>query len=146
VDPWASDATVGGIGRRVEEFLEPRRLLTTKVHVVGPRYIDVSIRSRGRISHAHPREALRRGIEGRLRRFLDPLNGGAEGTGWPFGRAISTAEVYRQLHGIDGIEEITTVEFEVPDPSRLRRNAFGDAEVLLRPEELPRVGQVRFVS
>jgi hypothetical protein len=38
-----------------------------------------------------------------LARFYDPLRGGPDGTGWPFGRAVRAAEVLAALAAVGGV-------------------------------------------
>ena len=45
-----------------------------------------------------------------LNRFLDPLNGGPEYKGWPFGRDVYRSEILQvvdQVRGVDHVLELT---------------------------------------
>ncbi|WP_221352068.1 putative baseplate assembly protein [Streptomyces beigongshangae] len=74
--------------------LDEARLLTSEVFVRGPRYRDVTLRvdlsggpaDRARVSGV---------VTAALRRFLDPLVGGEEQEGWPFGEALRPSAVLR---------------------------------------------------
>ncbi len=91
-------------------YLNERRLLTTRLEVREPSYIPISARVR---LHPAP-EADRAKVEGdilsRLYRFLNPLTGGADGKGWPFGRDLFVAEVYQCLQGLANVQFIRSVE------------------------------------
>lgn len=98
----------------LETDLEPRRLLATHNHVVGPIYapIDGEI-----ILAAHEDilpEKLQVEILGVLNRYLDPLLGGSEGLGWPFGRSIYVSELYALLESINGVDYIGDLELSSP--------------------------------
>lgn len=47
-------------------------------------------------------EAVAEGI----RAYLNPISGGADGNGWPFGGALYKSELYQAAEGIEGVEFI----------------------------------------
>jgi len=132
----------------VADFLEGRRLLTTRVHVVGPRYVKVNIRVTLFLKPDGKDAEVRAGTATALQEFLDPLRGGADGQGWPFGRHVYTSEIYQlldRLPGVDYVQRSTDAHGNpVPelasdplDPGRLRFNASGGLEALqVHPDEL----------
>ncbi|MFD7712523.1 baseplate J/gp47 family protein [Streptomyces sp. NPDC059786] len=83
-----------GMLRAVAARLDEARLLTAEVFVRGPRYRDVALRvdlsgspaDRARVSAV---------LAAALRRFLDPLVGGEEQDGWPFGEALRPSALLR---------------------------------------------------
>jgi predicted phage baseplate assembly protein len=88
--------------------LDRHRLLTTEVHVIGPTYRRVAIRVDVVARADADVGEVRRALDERLTRYLDPLRGGADGTGWPFGGDISYSGLYRQVietAGVDGIRD-----------------------------------------
>ncbi|HJY82949.1 MAG TPA: hypothetical protein VKK81_17930 [Candidatus Binatia bacterium] len=94
----------------VRDQLEPMRLLTTRLHVVKPRYLWVSL---GAMIRTHPHasfeEVKNRAIE-KLERYFSPLpGGGPTGEGWPFGRAIYLSEVYKLLDEVEGVDYVQDV-------------------------------------
>jgi hypothetical protein len=109
----------------VRAFLEPRRLLTTQLAVVGPRYLSVEVRVRLVSASDQVEARLRRGVVEVVSRWLDPFQGGAEGTGWPFGRAVYVSELYELLEGIPGVDHVLGVELIPTDPDRLLRDGAG---------------------
>jgi hypothetical protein len=56
-------------------------------------------------------EALRE-----LFRYFDPLTGGPDATGWPFGRPVQTGEVYAVLQRLGGTELVDEVRLFAADP------------------------------
>jgi hypothetical protein len=138
--PWADERTVDAIRNTVREYLEPRRLLTSRLHVSGPRYVDVSLRLRIVVLAGSSKDAVGQAISRELSRLFHPLEGGPEGTGWPFGRSVYTSDVYRVVEAVDGVDYISAAEFDVADAARVRRSEFDEViEVRLWPEELVRV-------
>ncbi|GAA3818867.1 hypothetical protein GCM10023083_60380 [Streptomyces phyllanthi] len=74
--------------------LDEARLLTSEVFVRGPGYRDVTLRvdlSGGPADRVRVSTVL----TSALRRFLDPLVGGEEQDGWPFGEALRPSAVLR---------------------------------------------------
>ena len=116
--------------RRVKHFLDERRLLTTVVHVVRPRYIEVSITVEIIRKTSGSSETLKRAVEERLRRFLDPLLGGRSGDGWPFGRNVLKLDLYNVVEEIDGVDVVHRIRLHDED-----RKADVD-QVKLAPDEL----------
>lgn len=139
-NPWAEEETVQAIKERIKKYLEPRRLLTSKVHVVGPRYFDLGLRVSVELLPSFGPSGVLKSIREELERFFDPLRGGPQGSGWPFGRSVYVSDVYRQLEAVNGVDHVTAVKFDVHDPARLHGNELGeDVEAELRADELVRV-------
>ena len=49
-------------------------------------------------------DRLRAAIVKALDDFLDPLRGGPEGCGWPFGRDVYRSEVLQVIDGVQGVD------------------------------------------
>jgi predicted phage baseplate assembly protein len=133
---------------KTRQALEPARLLTTRVHTVGPRYVPVSCRiailpRRGTYAQALQEDAIQR-----LKLFLDPHRGGFDRKGWPWGRSVYLSELYQVLSEIAGVESVAPMrdaqgipldEIVVGSPhtNRVKRNQRGEIEAVeLQPDEL----------
>ena len=95
--------------RRVKGYLDARRLITTKVHVVKPRYLELSVEvviSR-RVSGSSDR--IKRDIRRELQRFLHPLLGGRDGHGWPFGRSVYKVDLFHVVERVEGVDFVERV-------------------------------------
>ena len=97
----------------VWKYLDGRRLLTARHHVVGPIYAPVTVAITAWARPGVPFEdppggdgepGLEQQVVAAVTRFLDPLEGGDAGTGWPFGRAVYVSELHRLLDGIEGLD------------------------------------------
>jgi hypothetical protein len=103
-----------GLLRTVQDFLEPRRLLTVHNPVVGPVYVPVQPRIvLARRPGVDP-EGLRQQARAAIEAFLDPLSGGGGldgggGTGWPFGRDVYVSELYQRLEALPGVDYVPDV-------------------------------------
>jgi len=89
---------------RVRKILEPARLLTTRVHVVKPRYIDFGVRITLVVPMSVQAEQVQKEAIKDLAEFFDPLLGGPRKTGWPFGRSLFVSEIYERLARLPGVK------------------------------------------
>lgn len=131
----------------VKQALEPARLLTTRIHIVGPKYLSLKCRVTIVPRRGTSAETLREAAIKRLKLFFDPREG-FDGKGWPFGRNVSVSDVYRVLSELPGIQSVMPVRDSsgvlldelVVDPSasgRIKRNNRGEVEaVALQVDEL----------
>jgi predicted phage baseplate assembly protein len=90
----------------VRRYLDERRLLTTALVIESPRYVWVSAQVHVQVKPRMDVVLVRGEIERRLYRFLNPLYGGPEGTGWPFGRDLFVADVYSLVAGVEGVDYV----------------------------------------
>jgi hypothetical protein len=98
-----------GLLRTVRRYLEQRRMVATWLHVTGPTYVVVAVRTRI-VAEAGFRAAdIVRRVGDALSAHFDPLTGGADGNGWPFGRDVYRAEILalvRRQRGVAQIQEL----------------------------------------
>jgi predicted phage baseplate assembly protein len=92
-DPGAVEA--------VRANLETARLLGTEIFVRGPTYRVVRLAVTPGATLADPAGLHRRLLDG-LRRYLDPLTGGADSQGWPFGEPVRPSELLGVAQGLAG--------------------------------------------
>ena len=128
---------------RVAAYLDERRLLTTRVQVTAAQRFRIGIRLRLVLeADATSAEVLTRATAALLR-WLDPLTGGPDGLGWPFGRPVYLSEIYGVLDALPGVDYVepsgALPEFEVAKPAeRLLLNDLGQIiAVRLAAQELP---------
>jgi predicted phage baseplate assembly protein len=102
---------------RLADRLDEVRLIGTQVLVEPPRYRGVTVVAR---LIARPRVHVGRVREDALDalyHFINPLaGGGPDGTGWPFGRAVRTGDVYTVLQRIRGVESVEDVRLFTANP------------------------------
>jgi hypothetical protein len=88
---------------RVREYLEPRRLLTTRIQVVGPRLFTIGVHVKFFLKHDAVQATVEKEVENRLRQFLNLEV-------WPFGRNVYVSEIYRLLDRIPGVDFVTKID------------------------------------
>lgn len=98
--------------RRVGRYLDERRLLTTVIHVVRPRYVDISLELKIVRATSGPSDRVKRQIDQNLRRFLHPLVGGRDGKGWPFGRSVYKVDLYHLVEEVEGVDFVESVTMQ----------------------------------
>jgi hypothetical protein len=99
-----------GLLRAVHGWLDRRRVLCTRLVVVGPEYLTIAVATRVRAKSGSDPERVRTDVEAALAAFLDPLRGGPAGRGWPFGRDVYRSEILQavdRVRGVDHVLELT---------------------------------------
>ena len=157
-DEHPLDRSASVVARALRGWLDERRTLTTQLHVVEPRYVpvrarmlvvlrpdvplraaaareaspDAALRAERKLqqdswSHLEdldPRRTLVRAVE----RYFDPVSGGRDGAGWPFGRSVYLSEIYQLLEDQEIVEYASTLQVCSTDPrARLLWNDHGEA-------------------
>ena len=96
--------------------LEARRVVGTRVVVEPPYYQGITVVAR---LTARPRtdpDELREEALEALYRYFNPLQGGPDSTGWPFGRPVQAGEVFGVQQGVGGTELVAEVMLFAADP------------------------------
>jgi len=93
----------------IQAYLEPRRLVTSEIRVMGPRYRRVAVRATLHVECDANAQAVAEQAEARVRAFLDPLDGGPAKRGWPFGRPVYRSEVMALVAGTPGVARVTAL-------------------------------------
>lgn len=144
-----NDADLPVAQKSAADYLDPRRLLTTQVHVVGARRVPIQIQATLRLFSDAVKDDVHNGAVAALTQFLDPIAGG-DASGWPFGRNVYVSEIYRLLDSLPGVDFVrrtldpttslpldelaTTSAFA----DRKMRNSVGELiSIALDPDELP---------
>ncbi|MBN1616865.1 MAG: putative baseplate assembly protein, partial [Spirochaetales bacterium] len=122
--------------RRVKEYLEDRKLVGTKISVQGPLYrtfdLTVTLVIKSDVLDS---ERLKKEIESSLRGHFHPLVGN-QGSGWEFGKIITSGAVFKQLERIEGILSVDAVEiFDVDAGVSVEK-------VVLKDDEIPFLREV----
>ncbi len=92
----------------VFDLMRERSPITTRIRVSAPLYCQVKVAAT--VVRAFPallrKDTVQQGAQAALQRFLDPVHGGEDGRGWPFGRAIYRSELYQVLQDTTGVDHV----------------------------------------
>jgi Baseplate J-like protein len=96
-------------------YLEPRRLITTEVHVRGPEYLPIWVSVGIDVVPGYDIAPVREAVKNAVATFLSPTVGGFEtkdhatGQGWPLGKQVEDREVYARVTREQGIAKVRDV-------------------------------------
>jgi predicted phage baseplate assembly protein len=108
--PFDRPSPSAGLLAAVRDYLSPRRVIGTRIEVVGPVYREVIVRAEvNALPHANRLEVEQR-IIASLKRFFHPLHGGPDGHGWPFGRDVFRSEVLQVIDETLGVDHVNSLE------------------------------------
>jgi len=126
--PQAGGAPAPGLVTAVKTRLAERKLVGTQVLVRGPMYTPIRLGMTVALDSNTKPDEVKNAVETAIGGYLDPLTGGPDGSGWPFGRSLSIFELYHLIEPISGVDHVekivlngdqTIKEMAVPDLPRL---------------------------
>ena len=107
-----ADSTMEKITQRLDET----RLIGTRILVEPPIYRGVTVVARLRARSRSDPSPLQEQALDALFHYFHPIVGGPDGTGWPFGRAVLSGEVFAVLQSLRGTEQVEDVRVFGADP------------------------------
>jgi predicted phage baseplate assembly protein len=120
----------------VADYLEPRRLLGVRVLVEPPSYVGVSVTADLAVEPDADPQAVRDEAEELLYRFIHPLTGGREGTGWRLGHQVSSWVIQSLLEQVPRVCTAQSIELYPVDLASAARGAQQQVIELI-PTALP---------
>jgi len=103
------------VREEVGAYLDERRLLGTRLEISNPHYIHVAVEVNVRTRKGYQQQVIT-DIEKSLYKYINPICGGPDGTGWPFGRSLNIPEIHTCLQGIQNIYDIEEVKLFLVNP------------------------------
>ena len=98
---------------QVLNYLDERRLLGVQVQLQEPEYVGVAVQTEVALEPAYDNPRAQQEILLNLRvalyRYLNPLIGGPEGKGWPFGRPVYTSDIVALMQQTPGVRYLGAV-------------------------------------
>jgi predicted phage baseplate assembly protein len=102
--------------QKITDRLEESRVIGTRAIVEPPVYRGITVvaklKARSRVNPTRLQEEALLA----LYQYFDPITGGPDGVGWPFGRPINVGEVYSVLQGLRGTEIVEDARLFGADP------------------------------
>lgn len=105
--------------------LDERRLVGTRLIVEPPAYVGVTVVAE-LVADAVDADRVRAEALDALFRHIDPLRGGTDGTGWPFGLPVQYGEIFAVLQAVPGVRLVDEVRLFPADPLTGRRGGAAD--------------------
>ncbi|MEU9948470.1 putative baseplate assembly protein [Streptomyces sp. NPDC047939] len=115
------DSVLAAVSGRLDE----RRLVGTRLIVEPPAYVGVTVVAE-LVAEAVDADRVRAEALDALFRHIDPLRGGTDGTGWPFGRPVQYGEIFAVLQAVPGVRLVDEVRLFPADPLTGRRGGAAD--------------------
>jgi predicted phage baseplate assembly protein len=100
--PMPSD----GLLRTVCEYLDARRLIGTELQVVAPVYAPIEVHAQVVALDDADTRRVKEEVEAALATWFDPLLGGDDGAGWPFGGAIRWSKAVQRAFRVAGVDAV----------------------------------------
>jgi len=130
----------GELLRHLHAKLEKYCLLTTRLHITGPRYVPVRLKAALSTALGVDESRLLGAARETLERVFDPVGRARDDHGWPFGRNIFLSSVYDVLERVPGVDHVAALEIVPHDHLRIKRNQAGqEVGIELLGHELPLV-------
>jgi hypothetical protein len=120
----------------VRTDLDDRRLLATRLHVIEPNYVEVRLQATLYIKPDAFEATVRTAVIKALQLFFDPLYGGRNKQGWPFGRNVYASEIYELLDQLTGVDYVDSVTFPNQAIKRSLTNTESTSAIKILPHEL----------
>ncbi|MFC1968051.1 putative baseplate assembly protein [Chloroflexota bacterium] len=114
------------VREKVQLYLDERRPLATRLEIASPEYIPVSVSVQVKAKKRSVPEQVAADVERSLYRYINPICGGADGEGWPFGRSLSLPEIYAALQGVkkvDYMEDVSIFPVDITTGERQEATA-----------------------
>lgn len=92
---------------RVRRFLEQFRTVGTDLYVISPSYCKVRISAEVVRDPRYVQDSVENKVRKALANFLNPLIGGPEGGGWPFGRPVYLSEIMQVIDQVEGVDHVS---------------------------------------
>lgn len=100
----------------VQCWLDPRRLVTTELHLLGPRYFEITrLQAQLRVAPNADLQTVAAAARAAVTRWLHPVTGGPTQEGWPFGTDIYHADLYDLLLDVAGVRRVARLAIDHQD-------------------------------
>ncbi len=120
---------------RITGYLDERRVLGARVSVEPPTYQGITVVARVQARPGADPTVVERDAVTALYHYFNPISGGPEGRGWPFGRPVHVGEAYAVLQHVADLDFVEDARLFAADPLTGER---GQAvpQIVLEPTSL----------
>lgn len=92
-----------GFKKTVCLHLDRHRLLTTRIEIVDPKYVEISVHATVKVKPLASAKNVRDRVVKELELLFHPLNGYA-GSGWPFGKTVYRSMICAKIEKVEGVD------------------------------------------
>lgn len=115
--PRLSNPNTENLRKTLKRFLNQRRLISTRLHVIDPNYVKVKVSATLYLRDSADYPTVEAEAARRIQAFFAPLDSQEfwQGNGYPFGADIYLSEMYQlldNLPGVDYVEEVKLTDFD----------------------------------
>lgn len=110
----------------VSDYLDERRILTSKLLVTGPRYLPIQVYAdiyvwreavdTGLTPDPDRSDELKKETIDKIKKFLHPVCGGPDGKGWEIGQSITISSLFNFIEPSSDIGFISSLKIEAKTP------------------------------
>ncbi len=99
------------------KFLDERRLLSTRLHIVEPEYVSLTVETELVLQDGAQAENVKKQAENEVKMFFEPLQSDKywQGQGWPFGHNVYLSELYKLLDDLEGVDYVESLQIKDKD-------------------------------
>ncbi|MER6561667.1 putative baseplate assembly protein [Streptomyces sp. NPDC001027] len=110
----------------IARYLDERRPIGARLMVEPPLYQGVTVVARITVDAGASAALVRARALDALHRHFDPLVGGPDGGGWPFGRPVQAGDAHAVLQAVPGVALVDDLRLFPADPLTGRRGSPAD--------------------
>jgi len=100
---------------QVQSSLESLCPTTTTVNVLGPEYAAADVEATIAVLDPDTAGDVKLGVTLALKRYLHPLTGGRDQTGWDFGCVPQKSELFRLIDSIPGVDHVIELKLVIAE-------------------------------
>jgi predicted phage baseplate assembly protein len=127
-DLLPTDSTLAAIADRLEDC----RIIGSTVHIEPPTYQGITVVARLRATPRADVERVHVDAVAALHRYFDPLVGGPDRNGWPWGRPVQAGDAFGVLQSTPGVDVVEDVRLFGANPVTGERGAATNRVELAR--------------
>jgi predicted phage baseplate assembly protein len=101
---------------RVASYLDARRVVGSRMLLQAPDYVGLTVAALVRAKSRADPDELQAAAVAALYRYLHPIRGGPDGTGWPFGRAVVAGELHAVLQRLPDVDFVEQIRLHPANP------------------------------
>lgn len=97
---------------QIKKYLDKRKLVTTRLHVVAPDYRKVTLSACISLKADTLKDKVIEEANESISKYFDSLEGGKDSSGWPIGRNLYKSEIYQLLEGVPGVDHVIRISID----------------------------------